>query len=93
MGKKKKKGEGVTEKDHFMKGKLQLCFENDLVLVLNPKYLDSGAWSGDFCCPTWGKEKKIKRKKEILRMVEKGLQQNRMPQRPKLHGRRPVMPE
>lgn len=40
-----------------------------------------------------GKKKKIKRKKEILRMVEKRPQQKMMPQRPKLHGRRPAMPE
>lgn len=72
MAKKKKR--------YFMKGKL-LCSENYLARVFNQKYLDSKAWSDVLLLSDMGGKKKkiIKRKKEILRMVEKRLQQKMMP--------------
>lgn len=62
-----------------MKGKLHLCFENDLARVLNQKYLDSKAWSDVILLSDMGERKKKGRKKEILRMVEKRPQQKMMP--------------
>lgn len=71
MTKKKKKKKKTCQ---FMKGKLRLCFENDLARVLNQKYLDSKAWSDVLLLSDMGERKK-KRKNEILRMVENGSQQ------------------
>lgn len=43
-----------------MKGKLRLCFENDLARVLNQKYLDSKAWSDVLLLSDMGERKKKK---------------------------------
>lgn len=50
------------KKSHFMKGKLHLCFENDLACVLNQKYLDSKAWSDVLLLSDMGGKRKIKKK-------------------------------
>lgn len=47
-----------------MKGKLHLCFENDLARVLNQKYLDSKAWSDVLLLSDMGERKKKNKRKE-----------------------------
>lgn len=78
-----------------MKGKLHLCFENDLARVLNQKYLDSKAWSDVILLSDMGERKKNKRKEERnpKNGWEKTPTKNDALKIKVLHGRRPVVSE